>query len=93
MGAQRCTVVRLQTSTTDDVVSVPFCSTDAYSTAPKVNTRRVERKWKNDHAPNLIRPYHSTETEVDQSEDITLTTIYAEVYERSLVAITHKFVD
>jgi hypothetical protein len=48
---------------------------------------------KNDHVPNLTDPYLPTETELDESEDIILTTILAGVLERSLATISHKFVD
>jgi hypothetical protein len=48
---------------------------------------------KSDHVPILTGSYLSTGIEIDQSEDIILTTISAEIYERSLVAIAHKSVD
>jgi hypothetical protein len=48
---------------------------------------------KNDPVPNLTGPYLSTGMEIDESEDINLTITQADVYERSLVAIAHEFVD
>jgi hypothetical protein len=48
---------------------------------------------KNDHVPNLTGLYLSTGMELDQSEDIIHTTISADVHERSLVIISHTFVD
>jgi hypothetical protein len=48
---------------------------------------------KNDHVPNFTGPYLSTGMEVDQSEDIILTTISADIHEPSLAAIAHIFVD
>jgi hypothetical protein len=48
---------------------------------------------KNDHVPNLTGPYLSTGTDLDQSENIILTTVEADVHERMLAAISHKLVD
>jgi hypothetical protein len=48
---------------------------------------------KNDPVHNLSGRYLSTGLEVDQSEDIILTTIAADVHGRWLVAIAPKFVD
>jgi hypothetical protein len=48
---------------------------------------------KNDPVSNLTGLYLSTGMELDQSEDIILTTITADVHELSLAYIAHRFVD
>jgi hypothetical protein len=55
--------------------------------------RRRESKMRNDHFPNLTVPYLLTGTELNQSEDIILTAIQADVHERSFGAIANIFVD
>jgi hypothetical protein len=68
-------------------------STDAYSAFSESKRRERESKMKNNPVPNLTGPYLSTGMELDQSEDIILPTISADIHELSLVAIAHKFVD
>jgi hypothetical protein len=48
---------------------------------------------KNDPVPNLTCPYLSNGMEFDEADDIIFTTIKADVDERRLVDIAHKFVD
>jgi hypothetical protein len=62
---------RVKYLSTDDVVSVSSNSTGAYVALSESQRREMI----NDPVPNLTGPYLSTGTELDQSEDIILTTI------------------
>jgi hypothetical protein len=63
-------------------VQEPICAKD-----------ELKSQLKNDQVAKLTGPYLSTGMELDQSEDIILTTISTLINEISLVAIAHKFVD